>query len=218
MTGGTGFTFTQDSVPTASKAGDTWFNTLTNESFIWINDGSSTQWVQFAPGRKFTAAQIPFTPVTPAAPTPAIAATNVQSAIDEVVTDTAATYARGIEVLAPQLVMSGTGITAGVLTTVTNTISYTPRVGRRYRLFFRIRAITGSSYVYLKCVGTGFPANDVYQYVTGAYVHHDIEIIFDGTGVASTYYIQIYCAAACTIYSGDQVVGKFYLEDVGPAR
>jgi hypothetical protein len=216
--GGAGFTFSQDTVPIATKKGDTWFQTSTGDSFVWVDDGSSTQWVQFGPGRKFSAAQIAFTPTSPVAPIPAISATNVQAAIEEVAVDTAANYARGIEVVAPNLVYSGTAVGAGATLTVTNTISFTPRVGRRYRLFYRIRAITGSSYVYLTCIGTNIAANDIYNFVGGAYIHHDIEIIFDGTGVASTYYIRIFCAAACNIYSGDQPVSKFYIEDVGPAR
>lgn len=45
-----GFTFMQDTVPTATSPGQTWFNTATGASYAWINDGTSTQWVQFAPG------------------------------------------------------------------------------------------------------------------------------------------------------------------------
>lgn len=211
---GSGFTFVQDAVPTATKSGDTWFRTDTTDSFVWIDDGSSTQWVQFAPGRKYLASQIAFTPTT------TIAATNVQAAIDEVATDTAATYARGVEVIAPYLVLSGTAVSANVLTTVSNTISFTPRVGRRYRLFFRIRAITGSpGYVYLRTAGSNnIATNDIYNYIGGAYIHHDIEVIFDGNDVASTYWITYFSSVATTIYSGDQPVGRFYIEDVGPAR
>lgn len=45
-----GFTFTQDATPTATSPGQTWFNTATGASYVWIDDGTSTQWVQFAPG------------------------------------------------------------------------------------------------------------------------------------------------------------------------
>ena len=48
--GSGGFKFMQDTVPTATAVGQTWFNTATGQSFIWVNDGTSTQWVQFAPG------------------------------------------------------------------------------------------------------------------------------------------------------------------------
>jgi hypothetical protein len=41
-----GFTFTQDTVPTTTRVGDTWFDTAEGRSFIWF-DG---RWVQFSPG------------------------------------------------------------------------------------------------------------------------------------------------------------------------
>lgn len=48
--GGSGFTFSQDAMPTATAIGNTWYQTSTGDSFVWTNDGNSTQWVQFAPG------------------------------------------------------------------------------------------------------------------------------------------------------------------------
>jgi hypothetical protein len=30
--------------------GDTWFNTSSGYSYVWVDDGTSQQWVQFAPG------------------------------------------------------------------------------------------------------------------------------------------------------------------------
>lgn len=217
---GSGFTFVQDALPTAIRAGDTWFQTSTGDSFVWIDDGTSTQWVQFAPGRKFTASQVVFTPVAAAGLTPAITSTNAQAAIDEVAADAAAAYARGIEVLAPYLSLSGSPVAAATTTTVTNTIFFTPRLGRRYRLFFRIRAITGAAgYCYLRTAGVNnIAVNDIYNYIAGAYIHHDIEVIFDGTGTASTYWVVYYSNVATTIYAGDQPVSRFYIEDVGPAR
>lgn len=44
--GSDGFSFTQDAAPTATTAGQTWFDTATGNSFVWF-DG---QWSQFAPG------------------------------------------------------------------------------------------------------------------------------------------------------------------------
>jgi hypothetical protein len=41
-----GFTITQDALPTTSRVGDTWFNTTTGESFVWVDN----RWVMFAPG------------------------------------------------------------------------------------------------------------------------------------------------------------------------
>lgn len=47
---GSGFTFMQDAVPTATAVKQTWFETDTGASYVWSNDGNSTQWVQYAPG------------------------------------------------------------------------------------------------------------------------------------------------------------------------
>lgn len=41
-----GFTFIQDTPPTTSRVGDTWFDTVTGESFVWFDN----RWVMFAPG------------------------------------------------------------------------------------------------------------------------------------------------------------------------
>lgn len=46
----TGFTFSQDDVPTATAIGQTWYETDTGHSYVWVDDGTSTQWVMFAPG------------------------------------------------------------------------------------------------------------------------------------------------------------------------
>lgn len=48
--GSDGFTFTQDTEPTATGNGQTWFNTATGDAFVWVVDVDSSQWVQFAPG------------------------------------------------------------------------------------------------------------------------------------------------------------------------
>ena len=41
-----GFTFAQDTVPTATRVGDTWFDTGSGRSFVWFD----SRWVMFAPG------------------------------------------------------------------------------------------------------------------------------------------------------------------------
>lgn len=48
--GSDGFSFTQDTAPTATALGQTWYNTSNGASLVWIIDGDSEQWVQFAPG------------------------------------------------------------------------------------------------------------------------------------------------------------------------
>ena len=40
----------QDTTPTATKNGQTWFETDTGNGYVWENDGTSSQWVMFAPG------------------------------------------------------------------------------------------------------------------------------------------------------------------------
>jgi hypothetical protein len=47
---GQGFTYTQEIAPTGAKTGETWWNTATGVSYLYWNDGTSSQWVQFAPG------------------------------------------------------------------------------------------------------------------------------------------------------------------------
>jgi hypothetical protein len=44
--GSDGFTFIQDTVPTATAVGQTWWNTATGLSYVWFD----SFWVQFAPG------------------------------------------------------------------------------------------------------------------------------------------------------------------------
>lgn len=50
---GGGFTFLQETVPVGDRAGQTWFNTETGESFVYY-DG---YWIEFAPGPPPDAAQ-----------------------------------------------------------------------------------------------------------------------------------------------------------------
>jgi hypothetical protein len=56
-----GFTFTQDTPPTTTRIGDTWFDTAEGRSFIWFDD----RWVQFSPGGGGGGATAPGLVVTP---------------------------------------------------------------------------------------------------------------------------------------------------------
>ena len=47
---GQGFTYMQQTAPTGATTGETWWNTATGVSYLYWNDGTSSQWVQFAPG------------------------------------------------------------------------------------------------------------------------------------------------------------------------
>lgn len=48
--GSDGFTFKQDTVPTATTDGQTWFDTSTGNTFVWFQDADGGQWVQDGPG------------------------------------------------------------------------------------------------------------------------------------------------------------------------
>jgi len=45
-----GFNFIQEAQPTGTTPGQTWFNTATGDSFVWVVDINSSQWVQTGPG------------------------------------------------------------------------------------------------------------------------------------------------------------------------
>jgi len=44
---GSGFTFVQDTAPPGTHIGQTWYQSTTGFTYIWIFDGTSNQWVQF---------------------------------------------------------------------------------------------------------------------------------------------------------------------------
>jgi hypothetical protein len=68
--GGSGFTWFQDAPPTATRVGETWFETDTGDSYVWTTDGDSQQWVQFAPGVGGTGSGGGFTFVSETMPVP----------------------------------------------------------------------------------------------------------------------------------------------------
>lgn len=45
-----GYTHIRDTVPPTPTAGDTWYDTSTGFSWLYYNDGNSSQWLQTAPG------------------------------------------------------------------------------------------------------------------------------------------------------------------------
>ena len=213
----TGFTFVSDGAPSAGAPGQTWYQTSTGISYVW-----NLTWVPFAPGNISAAVQVPFTATAPAnAFIPVIAASNVQAAVEEVVTDTAATYALGIVATGIMVPMAQTTINTSVDTPVTQLLSYTPLLGRRYRIKFRARAcqpVVAPCNMYLRCVGSNnLAAADTHTFVGGVHVSPEYECVFDGTGVPSTY--QINAVPGNTIYFwNDQPVCFFNIQDIGPAR
>lgn len=61
--GSDGYTFVQDTVPTATTDGQTWFNTINGNTYAWYVDDDSGQWVQDGPNE---GAQGPEGPAGPA--------------------------------------------------------------------------------------------------------------------------------------------------------
>lgn len=41
-----GFSFVQDTIPTGTESGQTWFDTSSGRSYIWYDDGTTQQWVE----------------------------------------------------------------------------------------------------------------------------------------------------------------------------
>jgi hypothetical protein len=124
--------------------------------------------------------------------------------------------ALGIVAMGSTTGASGVAIGAGTID-VSNTISFTPVIGRRYRLVYRMRAISAAgAQVNLAIVGTNIAANDTWRYVAANYQAIETELVFNGTGVASTYKVQLTTNIACTIFN-DENIGQFYIEDVGPS-
>ena len=112
--------------------------------------------------------------------------------------------------------------TAGYLTatgsavTITNPITFTTVVGRRYRLRLQIRVIHNPAAGVLNVTFTGMPANDSWTtFTAGQYNSARYEMPFDGTGVAATYNVNAYSTPTGTGLWLDSA-SFFVLEDVGP--
>lgn len=210
-----GFTFVQDAVPPSPSGSATWYQTSTGQSLVW----SSNSWVQFSPYEP-VASQISFTPVVPTDPyVPVTSALNVQAAVQEVATDTAANYALGIVAVGTMVPMSQTTVSAN--TVMTQPLAFTPLLGRRYRVKFKFRAcqpVVAACNIYLRCIGSNNLASaDTHTFIGGVHCSPEYECVFDGTGVASTYQIDI--IPSNTVYCWtEQIVSFFHIQDIGPAR
>jgi len=100
---------------------------------------------------------------------------------------------------------------------VTQPLAFTAQIGRRYRLVCRCRAATGSAvYIYLRASGGPITTNDVYRVMNGTYDEINLEAIFDGNGVASTYKVTASSNGSAQIWTDQPNVSHFYIEDIGP--
>lgn len=142
--------------------------------------------------------------------------------VDGAIAAALANYAQGI-MIKGTLIPTGTGtVVNSTGLTLTNTLTFTTLVGRRYRLVTQFRAATCSAATYLRASYTGTGTSgwgDQYIWVAASYMSPRYEVIFDGTGLSQTYALfgQSLGAATVTVY-GDLNSSFMYLEDVGPAR
>lgn len=189
-----GFTFVQDTAPTPTRVGDTWFDTSTaasgGTSWTAIEEGaagSEKVWVQFAPGPGGLLANYPL----------------------------------GIVALGTMIAYEGVGFGAGVSTPITQTLSFTPLTGRRYRLVCMMRAIGGNppTGFRLSLAGTNSitKPSETWTWVGGEYTQANYQAIFDGNGTAATFVMNaIPYLQQAVLYTSPP--SHFYLEDVGPVR
>ena len=100
--------------------------------------------------------------------------------------------------------------------TITNPLTYTTVVGRRYRLRLQIRVIHNPVGGVLNVTFTGMPANDSWTtFVAGSYGSARYEMPFNGTGTSMTHVVNAYTTPAGTGLWLDSA-SFFVLEDVGP--
>lgn len=100
---------------------------------------------------------------------------------------------------------------------ITNYLSFTSVVGRRYRMVCQVRAIGATTGSGLNIVyhGSGFPtSSDMWINATAAYESIFVEGLFDGTGVADTYWVGASSVSAVGLWL--DTMSSFYIEDVGP--
>lgn len=130
---------------------------------------------------------------------------------------TAGAAARGIVATAP-LTAGPLVIGAGQNAVVTNSLAFTPLVGRRYRLVAQLRAISpalpvGDNYWNVQGSNSIAPA-DLHFVIATDYASARFEAIFAGTGLASTYVLSILSEMGLNAYT-DGPASFYYLEDLG---
>lgn len=103
-------------------------------------------------------------------------------------------------------------------TPLTNTLTFVPLLGRRYRVVMRLRAVLASANTYagVPLVIDGLLQNDYsYRQILGGagtgYNAVDAEYAITGDGVSHAYRIDWVCPGTTNGYAG-----LFYIEDVGP--
>lgn len=123
----------------------------------------------------------------------------------------------GIVAMGAMTNLAGVALPANGTIDVTQPLVFTAQVGRRYRLVCRLRANSApNGYMYLTAVGGPIGSNDVYRYLSGAYDEINVEVIFNGDGIQSTYKVRAFCNINASVWTDQSQVSVFYIEDVGP--
>jgi hypothetical protein len=109
---------------------------------------------------------------------------------------------------------------ANTVADLTTRMSFTSIVGRRYRMKVFVRVIqctTGEANINLFPYGSGIGGTGADSWTRlnqGAYTFAYSEVIFDGTGVASSYYWTVNPTDTTNAWLDG--LSNFYIEDVGP--
>ena len=211
-----GFSFVSDDTPARPTTGQTWYQPSTGISYVW-----NSAWIAFQPNVSRSASEITFATQNADVNVPPIAATNVQTAIAEVATDTYASYALGIVAVGTMIFMQDGRIAAGANTPLTAILAFTPLLGRRYRLKFRCRVAyptVAACSIYLRTYGSNnLGGADTHTFLGGSHSSPEFEQVFDGDGTPSTYQVNIIPNNDVGIYT-EQPVSFFNIQDIGPAR
>jgi hypothetical protein len=107
-----------------------------------------------------------------------------------------------------------------VLTALSNPVSFTPLVGRRYRISGNMRAMAASGPTtggYLSICRDGAQWVDTHApLISGVYNHSPVVAYADGDGVARSWDLRFMPQVATNTFV-DQESSYFVIEDVGPA-
>ena len=115
--------------------------------------------------------------------------------------------------------VAGQVVAANASLVVTANLPFTSTVGRRYRMRFRLRALISSapSHCYAVPEGPGLAANlSTYNLSGTGFSLADMDVLFDGNGVAGNYQWSTDSGPNGTTIYADQPTSYFYIEDVGP--
>lgn len=101
---------------------------------------------------------------------------------------------------------------------ITNALTVTLTVGRRYRLVCKVRASAPSAGVVgwnLRAAGPGLVTHDSWRVASANYDSHALEVLLEPTSTGPASYTVFANGAGVNLWTGQQASG-FYIEDVGP--